>query len=289
MDNMFVAVFENERQASAAAGAMKDLCREGVLLAYAFAVIVKDIGKVSVVEFDRQERKDTVLGAATRGLIKLLEEPYSSFDKGNSEAITDAMMELGRVGVDAVFLDEVTRHFLPGRAAIVSEIEEEKINAIDTLLESQGGIVFRCARREIMDTQIAEELNALHNEIQFLEKRLLQTLDGSQAELQAKLDIARAKFRATKDRARYHSASIKREAEAKIAALQTRAAKGKGGIKAKLERLADEVRVDYVNRATKLNLAWRLAGDVFVGVSSCPYSSDSLGRTTCHSRNGSDV
>jgi hypothetical protein len=115
-----------------------------------------------------------------------------------------------------------------------------------------------------LDVQITAELNALRGEIQALEKQVLQTLGESRAQLQRKLDLARARFQSMTDGAKRHAASIKREAEAKIASLQERAVKSEGGIKARLERLADEVRVDYVNRATKLNLAWKFAGDMFL-------------------------
>jgi hypothetical protein len=69
------------------------------------------------------------------------------------------------------------------------------------------------------------------------------------------LDLAKDKFQTTKDRVRHRAAFIKLEAEAKIVSLQEHAAKADGRIKARLERLANEVRVDYVNRATTLNLA----------------------------------
>jgi len=263
MDKMLIAVFEREGQASAAAGAMRELAKEDVLLIYAFALIVKGVGKVSIMDFKSGDCRDPVLGVATRSLIKLLAGPYCSADDGNAQAFTDGMVEMANAGVDSIFVDQVARHLLPGRAAIVSEIEEETTNAMDSLLESQGGTVFRCGRCENMDVQIAKELGALHSEIQTLETQVLQTPEGTRAQLQRQLDLARARFQATKDRARQHAASIKREAEAKIVSLQERSAKAEGGIKARLEKLADEIRVDYVNRATKLNLAWKLAGDVF--------------------------
>ena len=85
------------------------------------------------------------------------------------------------------------------------------------------------------------------------------------------LKVKKDRLQATKDRARYRAASIKLEAEAKIVSLQERAAKAEGGIKARLERLANEVRVDYVNRATTLNLSWKIGcqrlPDVFSSVS----------------------
>lgn len=264
MDKMLVAVFESESQATAAAGAMKDRCDDSALLVYALAVIVRDVWGISVVDFTREKDcSHRALGIATRSLIELFDEPNHTVDDGNSDAITGAMMKMARAGVDAVFLDEVARHLLPGRAAIVAEIEEMMATKIDILLESQGGIVFAYVRRENMDAEIARELDALCSEIQILESQLLRTADGSKAQLQEKMDLAKARFEVTKERVSQIAASIKREAEAKIVWLQERAATASGGIKARIEGLAGEVRVDYVNRATKLNLAWQFAGDVF--------------------------
>ena len=264
MDKMLVAVFESESQASAAAGAMKDRSEDSALLVYALAVIVRDVWGISVVDFTREkDRSHRALGIATRSLIELFNEPNHTVDDVNSDAITGAMMKMARAGVDAVFLDEVARHLLPGRAAIVAEIEEMTATKIDILLESQGGTVFAYVRRENMDAEIAREMDALCREIQNLESQLLHAADGSKAQLQEKMDLAKARFEATKERASQVAASIKREAEAKIVWLQERAATASGGIKARIEGLAGEVRVDYVNRATKLNLAWQFAGDVF--------------------------
>ena len=262
MDKMLVAVFESEKQAFAAAGAMNDLREDGILLVYASGVIVKDAGRISIVEFTNDSAgSDSVLGIATRSLIELLAKPVFSADEVNSQAIADQMMEITNAGVDAVFLDEVARHLSPGKAAIVAEIEEETVTAMDTLIESLGGMVFRCVRCELMFAQIAKELDALHNEIQILEQQMLQSRDGSRIRLQGRLALATTGLHATKERARHRATTIKREAEAKIVLLQERAAKAEAGMKSRFERLADEVRVDYLNRAAKLNLARQFAGD----------------------------
>lgn len=80
---------------------------------------------------------------------------------------------MANAGVGGDFLDEVSRHLLPGRSAIVSEIEEEMPASLDILLESLGGTIFCCVRRDVMDTQIAIDLDALHCEIKTLENALL--------------------------------------------------------------------------------------------------------------------
>ena len=116
-----------------------------------------------------------------------------------------------------------------------------------------------------MEDRLAKDLDTLHREIQTLEAQLSHTLDESKAQLQATLDITKDRFCAAKDRARYRAASIKREAEAKLVLLQDRAAKADGGIKARLERLVNEVRLDCVNRLTTLNLL-RQIGRSFGGM-----------------------
>ena len=149
MDNMLVAVFETERQASAAARAMKELSTEGVVLVYASAVIVKGFKRIAIVNFAHdQNSRDPALATATRSLIGLLGHSWQSAEEATAECTTDLMLELANVGVDGGFLDEVSRHLLPGTAAIVSEIDEERLTPIDTLLESQGGIgISLCATR----------------------------------------------------------------------------------------------------------------------------------------------
>jgi uncharacterized membrane protein len=251
MNKMLVAVFETERQAYRAASAIRDLCEEGVLLAYAFAVIIKQVGKMSVVDFTSEHYPDPVLGVATRSLINLLARRTSPDGDHDRNATANRDIELANAGVNGDFLQEVARHLLPGKAGIVSEIEEEVTTVMDTVLKSQEGIIFRCPRRDVMDAEIARELGILLGEIQNVERQLLQKPDGSNRRLLKKLDLLKANLRATQDQARDHAASIKREVEAKIISLHERAAKTDGGIRARLERLADEVRSDYMNRATK--------------------------------------
>jgi uncharacterized membrane protein len=263
MDNMLVAVFETERQASAVARAMKELSTEGVVLVYALAVIVKGFKSIAILNFPRdQNSPDPALRMAICSLIGLLRRSSDSTEEIAAECIADRMVELANAGVDGAFLGEVSRHLLPGTAAIVSEIDEESLTPMNTLLESQGGIVFRCVRCKVVDTQIAKELAALRREVHTIEEQLLHTLDQSTGQLQIMLTLTKDRFQATKDRARKRAASIKLEAEAKIISLQEQAAKAEGGSKARLERLANEVRVDYVNRAATLNLASRIGADV---------------------------
>jgi hypothetical protein len=236
------------------------------VLVYALAVITKRGDKIAVLEIAAgQARLQPVIGRATRSLIKLLEEQLSPIDDAGSGPVLDRLINMANAGVENDFVDEVSRHLLPGTWAVVSEIEEESAMDTDRSLKAHGAIIFRCVRRDVMDAQIASHLDVLLREVKRLEHELLQAQEGSKARVRETLELAKNRFQTAKERARYLAASIKREAEAKIVSLQQGAAKADPWIKARFETLANEVRVDYVNRATKLNLAWQSAGDVFAG------------------------
>ena len=259
MDRIVVAIVGSKDQACAAAGSIRDFCKSGEFFIYALALIIQDREKATVLDLMNEDRNDILL-KATRRLARLLAEPH--FDLLDSAIVAEASTAMAKVGIDTTFLAEIKRHLLPGRTAIAAEIEEENTAAMDILLKSQSSVVFRCDRRAVMDLLLFNELDVLASQIQMLENRLLQSSAGPKADLKNELDLAKSRFHEKKNQARYHAAGIKREAEAKIVALQEWAAKADGAIKAKLEHFVDEVRANYVSRATKLNFAWQLAGSV---------------------------
>jgi hypothetical protein len=245
---------------------LEELHVQAKVLVYALAVITKRVDKIAVLEIAAgQARLQPVIGRATRSLIKLLEEPLSPIDDAGSGPVLDRLINMANAGVEDDFVHEVLRHLLPGTWAMVSEIDEESATDTDTWLEALGATIFRCVRRDVMDAQIASDLDVLFREVKRLEHELLQAQEDSKAGVRVTLELAKHRFQTARERARYLAASIKGEAEAKIVSLHERAARADPWIKARFETLANEVRVDYVNRATKLNLAWQSAGAVFAG------------------------
>jgi hypothetical protein len=245
-------------QASHGARVLQELHVQAKVLVYALAVITKRVDKIAVLEIAAgQARLQPIIGRATRSLIKLLEEPLSRIDDAGSGPAVDRLINMANAGVEDDFVHEISRHLLPGSWAMVSEIDEESVTDTDTRLEALAAVIFRCVRRDVMDAQIASDLDVLLHEVKRLEHELLQA--------QITLKLAKDRFQTARERARYLAVSIKGEAEAKIVSLQQRAARADPWIKARFETLANEIRVDYVNRATKLNLAWQSAGDVFSG------------------------
>ena len=138
MDKMLVAVFKSERQASVAAGAMKELCGEGVLLVYAFAVIVSNGEKISIADSAGEDYSDPVLGEVTRKLIKLLGQRLRSVGAGHSGASADAIMTMADIGVVYFRLGDFPRalDYYKQALAIMEEVGDRRTKAI--LLQSLG-------------------------------------------------------------------------------------------------------------------------------------------------------
>ncbi|HEY1234751.1 MAG TPA: hypothetical protein VGH22_15335 [Candidatus Binatia bacterium] len=258
MSRLIVAVFNNGDEAYLAASAIKKLCQTGELLIYSLTVIVNEMEEIVVVE-SMTEVNETILGKTTRALTQLLAEPY--WHRIDKQSIAEPSTQITTMGVEPTFVGQVTRQLSPGRAGIITEIEED-IGVLANVIESSGGIVFHCVRNELIDLQISQQLERMHRQLQDLEARLAHASEESNGELKRELDLCRSKFTTIKNQARCHATSIRREAEAKIVCLQEQAAKAKAERRAKLEQLAEELRVDYVNRATKLSLAWRIASEV---------------------------
>jgi DNA anti-recombination protein RmuC len=168
------------------------------------------------------------------------------------------LYDLAKVGVGGDFLDEVGHHLQPGKVAVVAEVYEEWVMPVDTRMEAAGGVVFRRARAEVLDSQIERDATALKAELADLKAERARANKQAKAKLQAKINSARAKLEATQDRAKAAAEAAKREMDAKVKSLKEQVAKAQGDAKAKLEARIAEVQSEYKRRSGKLHQAWEL-------------------------------
>ena len=126
MDKMLVTVFDDERKAYEGARALKELHAEGSLTLYSAGVISKDSkGTLSVKQAADKGPAGTAVGWATGALIGLLGGPVGAAVGAASGTVAGSLYDLAQVGVDGDFLQEVLRQLLPGKTAVVAEIDEE--------------------------------------------------------------------------------------------------------------------------------------------------------------------
>jgi uncharacterized membrane protein len=259
MDKMIVTVFNEESTAYEGAKALRGLHVEGSLTLYATAVIAKDAkGVVSVKQAADQGPSGTVLGLATGSLIGLLGGPVGLAIGAATGTTAGSLYDIAQLGISEDFLAEVSQYLLPGKVAVIAEVDEEWVTPLDSRMEALGGIVFRRARGEFIDTQIEREIAADKAEIAKLKAEHNQAVGEAKAKLKAKLDAAQNRLLARRDLLTQRMEAIEREGEAKIKSLQEQAAKAKAENRAKLEKRVAEARADHEARVAKLRQAWLL-------------------------------
>ncbi|MGA2603142.1 MAG: DUF1269 domain-containing protein [Verrucomicrobiia bacterium] len=260
MDNkMIVVIFDNEKQAYEGSRALKDLHAEGSITLYASAVIAKDAGgKVTVKQEADEGPLGTGVGLVTGSLIGLLGGPVGVAIGATAGTFGGVLYDFAKVGVGGDFLDEVGHHLQPGKVAVVAEVYEEWVMPVDTRMEAAGGVVFRRARAEVLDSQIERDATALKAELADLKAEHARANKQAKAKLQAKINSARAKLEATQDRAKAAAEAAKREMDAKVKSLKEQVAKAQGDAKAKLEARIAEVQSEHKRRSGKLHQAWEL-------------------------------
>jgi uncharacterized membrane protein len=259
MNKMMAAVFDSETAAFEGLRALKDLHRNGDITLYASAVIVKDkTGQVSLKQAVEEGPVGTALGLLTGGLIGILGGPAGMAIGATVGGLTGFLFDLDDSGIGATFLDDVSKALVPGKAAVLAEVEESWTTPVDARLHACGGLVFRRLRSEVVEDQIARESAAFNADLQALQDDLKQAVAADRAAIEK--DIARVKkqIKATQDQARARLDQAKAETDARVKALQEQAKGVSDRAKARIEKRIADARSDLDVRSRKLNQAWSL-------------------------------
>jgi len=259
MNKMLVAVFDTEPAAYEGLNALKELHADGDITLYATAVLVKDSsGAVSTKQSADEGPLGTALGMLTGSLVGLLAGPVGFAIGLSAGGLTGLIVDLSESGVNVDFVDEVSNALIPGRAAVVAEVEETWQTPADTRIGKLGGLVFRRLRSEVVEDQLVRESAAFEAELQQLEDELAQATAESKAELQKQIAAAKQKLEATRAQAEARQQQLKSETDAKIAAMREQMQQASERRKAQIEQRTAEVKADYEARSAKLAQARQL-------------------------------
>jgi uncharacterized membrane protein len=260
MNKMLVAVFDAEPVAYQGLNALKSLDKDGDITLHATAVIVKDpAGAVSVKQTADNGPVGTAVGVLTGGLLGLLGGPVGVAVGTSAGALTGMFVDIGKQGVDVDFLDEVSKAMIPGKAAVLADVQETWETPVDSSLEKLGGIVFRRLRSEVVEDQLARESSAFHAELKELEEEVKQGNAETKASLQKQIGAVREKLEVTEAQAKAKAEQVKKEADAKIEAMRVQMKQAGERRRAKIEKRIAEVQADYAVRSAKLEQAGKLA------------------------------
>ena len=253
MEKLLVAVFDNEPQTYEGSRALKELDTEGSITIYAESVIKKNAdGTVSVMQAEGDFPVRTVGGTAVGSLIGLLGGPVGFGIGAVAGALAGSIGDLYVAGVNADFLDDVSATLTPGKCAVVADVSEEWVTPVDSRMEAVGGVVFRSLKTTVEDDQRARDVAEFKDEIAQLKAEHTKAQADRKAKLQARIDSVNAKIQEKLDQAKQRSEQIRVETDAKVQALQQKAAKAQGDAKKAIDARIAQLRGEYEERSRRL-------------------------------------
>ena len=253
MEKMLVVVFDNDGKAYEGSRALNRLDSEGSVVIHAEAVISKNPdGKVSVKKAEGDFPVRTFEGTAIGSLIGLLGGPVGFGIGAAAGAVAGGLSDIYAAGVDEDFLREVSDKLTPGKYAVVADLSEEWVTPVDKTMEGLGGVVFRTVKTNFEADQRARDITALKAEISGLKVEHSKAVADRKSNIQAKIDGLNAKLKNKQEEARQRLDQIMSEADAKIKALEKKAAKSRGDAKAAIEAFEAEIRKESRNAEKSL-------------------------------------
>jgi len=258
MEKVITVVFNDEKQAYEGVQALRDLHRDGSITLYSDAVVAKDADGKLFVREGGEVPEATLFGVLTGSLIGILGGPIGLAVGASTGTLIGAAFDLTRAGISDDFLDEVSAYLLPGKAAVITELDEEWQAPIDTRMEALGGHVLRRNRVGVEDAYFEKQIAADREELAALEAELRKASEDRKARLEARIEDTRHKLRDRQEQLEARIESTKREGEAKIKSLQQQLTTAREELKQRVEKRLAAVRADYRERSAKLHQAWEL-------------------------------
>jgi uncharacterized membrane protein len=237
MERMLVVVFDSEDKAHDAISILNTLDDEGVIAVYAALVVIKDLlGAIMVIKTHDPLPEDTLGGSTLGGFIGALGGPVGIAAGIGTGFIVGAVADYARSRVGSDFVSDVAAALLPGKCAVVAEIDEEATDTVDTRMELLGGVVFRRALSEVRDADYVREMAAIKADIAQTQAEIAASRAERKARLQSRIDTLNEKLRQAREQARARHEATKRETAARVEHLKAQAAHVRQDIKARHEQ-----------------------------------------------------
>jgi uncharacterized membrane protein len=225
---MLVVVFENEGKAYEGAKVLRQLDLEGSITVFAHAVVVKNPdGAVIARERDDQGPYGLLVGTALGALLGTLGGLAGIGIGGTLGLVAGGAVDLHNAWVAEDFVDDVAKALLPGRAAVVAEIEEDETGPVDTQMEAAGGTVFRRALSEVKHFIEDDHIAAIKADLAQMRAEHAQARAEQKAKLQDKINQLDSRLQGLLQKAKERREAAEREQRAKVELLQKKAAAAK--------------------------------------------------------------
>jgi len=262
MNKLIVAVFDNEDQAFSGLTGLKDLHRNGDITLYDSAVIAKDkAGYTSLKKEPDDVPTGTFVGMFLGGLVGALGGPIGLAAGASLGTMVGATRDIIVSDVDYGFVEQVRQYMIPGKVAVIADIDENWITPVDLTISEHGGIVFRRLKNEVFDDQLERESAEFEAEIKELKAELATARAEHKAALQARIAMAEKSLRETHDLAVARAKKVDAEWHAKYEAMNAQLKDASERKKARIKDQMAKAKKEYEARSAKLKAAQHLVGE----------------------------
>jgi uncharacterized membrane protein len=246
MERMLAVVVDSEAKAHEGARALLNLNEQGVIGLYATRVVVKGADGVTAVFKTYDVLPEGTMGGTAIGtMIGLLGGPAGLAIGAASGLALGAATDLARARVAGDFVADVLKALVPGKAAVVAQMDEESTEPVDTCMDMLGGFVFRRALSDVADFEYEREIAAIRADLGQTKAEHAAGRADRKRRLQARIDALNLKLRDALERRRASRKAIRREAEAKVEHLEAQAQEATADAKAMQADRVAEVRRRY--------------------------------------------
>ena len=257
MDRMVAVVFTNEPKAYEGSRALEQLDRDGSIAVYASAVVTKNSdGKTTVKQAADSLGKDTLTGTALGSLIGLLGGPMGLAMGAASGAFAGSVSDLDTARIDTDFVNDVSDMLTPGKTALVAEIDEEWTTPLDTNMEAAGGVVFRRALADVIESQDQRTIDAMKADIEQMKLERTEARAEHKQKLDSRISALEVKLQNKIAQVKTKREAIRREADARVEMLRAKAEQAKGDMKTKQEKRVASVTKAYNDWLNRLDQRW---------------------------------
>jgi uncharacterized membrane protein len=260
---LLIVVFEDEAVVDAAMRTLRDLHADGTLTLYAAAVVGRDGGSrgltVRAATEPHAAAAAPAVGAAVGALVTLLGGALTIASYSVTSGLVGAVRDLDEAGLDAGFLQRISRQLRASGSAVVAEVEEKRQLPLDTRILALGGRISRHRLlRSLSEERTVREVSALTSELRSLWAEQSE-LVGAEVGALVRRDRSDELQRVTAE-AHALAKNLRSEAAAKVAILRAQAARLDGPARQAVEHRAAVVRSGLEARATRLDRIAENAG-----------------------------
>lgn len=256
MNKILMGVFDSEIEAYEGLDALKDLHGKGDITVYATSVLTKDFdGVVTIKQVAEEGAIGTAVGMLGGGMVGLVAGPVGAVAGATAGSLAGLLIDVENSGVNADFLNEFSEVLIPGKTALLAEIDEDWVAPVNAEFERIGGVVFRVPRHEIVEDQLISYSAALSAEMKALQEEMKESGEKGKVSFQKTSDSVKKHLKSIVEKIDTKLDHINKEAEAKKIALTNQLKAAKKEQAENIEKRIEDIKARQKRRTDKLKQA----------------------------------